>query len=227
MKYRELLASLVSEYVRAVECRGLSPSIGRPDIRYHLASTARALQTSEGLRRDLSYYMQCYKKFIKERLRASYNKTGYSPEVLAKVLFKRPYMRLKNDVDGIRYVNELKTFIPMIILDRSKANPPFMLRKALKREVVPRVKSNLVLSGYEVVLADESNRVIYVLFSKVSKLYILSRNVWGVIALFLGVPNIPKYFLGRSVDEFKLLMHMYYPGSVCEEVGTRDLIKTP
>lgn len=227
MRYRRLLTSLASGYVRTVECRGIEASAGRPDIRQHLINTVRTLQTSEGLRRDLSYFTHFYKKFIKEVLKSPYSKTGYSPEILAKVLSRSSFTRLKNDVEGLRYVVELKTFIPTIVLDKSRVNPPLMLRRAVRHELVPRFKSNLVLSGSEIVLADATNRVVYVLFSKVSRVYAVSRDAEDVVAVSFGVPGLPKYLVGKAINEFKDLVGMYYVGSTCSDVETEDLIRVP
>ncbi|MEM0015378.1 MAG: hypothetical protein QXS42_02960 [Zestosphaera sp.] len=227
MKYRRLLTSLTSGYVRAVECRGIEPSVGRPDIRQHLVNTVRSLQTSEWLRRDLSYYTNLYKRFIKETLKAPYSKTGYSPEVLAKVLTMSPFARLKNDVEGLRYIAELRTYIPTVVLDRDRVSYPLMLRKALRHEVVPRFKSDLVLSGCEVVLADAANRVMYVLFSKVSRMHAVSRDTRNITVISFGIPDLPKYSLGKAVREFRDLVEMYYPDSVCVDVKPEDLRTIP
>lgn len=227
IRYRRLLTSLMSGYIRAVECRGVEPSAGRPDVRQHLINTVRTLQTSEGLRRDLIYFTHLYKRFIKEVLKSPYSKTGYSPEILAKVLSMSPSMRLKNDVEGLRYITELKTFIPTVVLDKSKVDPPLMLRKALRHEIVPRFKSNLVLSGYEIVLADATNRVAYVLFSRVSRVHRVGRNTEDVVAVSFGIPSLPKYSINKAISVFKDLVQMYYAGSKCVDVKTEDLITVP
>jgi len=227
MKYRELLYDLLFNYVGALECRELSVTVNRPDIRQELINVVKSLKASEGLRKNLSYYTQIYKDFLKNYLKAPYSKTGYSPENLARAFLRNPLARVKNDLEGIRYVTELKTFIPTLIVNSYKVSLPLILRKALKRETVPSLKSVLELSGYELVLADSVNRPIYVLFSKKNKLYTVSKNTARVMVLSFGVPGIPRYFVNQSVNTFRRLVAMYYPQSVCEYVNVGSIIKTP
>jgi DNA/RNA-binding domain of Phe-tRNA-synthetase-like protein len=227
MKYRELLYDLLFNYVEALECRDLSVTVNRPDIRQELINVVKSLNASEGLRKNLNYYTQVYKDFLKNYLKAPYSKTGYSPENLARTFLRNPLARVKNDLEGIRYVTELKTFIPTLMVDSDKVSLPLILRKALKRETIPSLKSVLELSGYELVLADSANRPIYVLFSKRNKLYAVSRNTARVIVLSFGVHGLPRYFVNQSVNTFKKLIAMYYPQSVCEHLNVRAIVKTP
>lgn len=227
MRYRELLYELSSNYVGVLECRNISVTINRPDVRQELVNTVRLLRTSEGLRRDLSYYTQAYKNFIKSYLKAPYNKTGYSPENLAKAFLRNPLARARNDLEGIRYITELRTFIPMLAIDAGKVSPPLILRKALKHEVIPGFKSFLELSGYELVLADSVNRPIYVLFSKRSKLYAVSKSTTRALVLSFGIPGFPKYFITQSLNTFRKLISTYYAQSICEYLDLKTIIKTP
>ncbi|MGC8974925.1 MAG: hypothetical protein ACP5KB_01855 [Thermoprotei archaeon] len=227
MRYRKLLYELSSNYVGVLECRNLSITINRPDIRQELMNTVRLLRTSEGFRKDLSYYTQAYKNFIKSYLKAPYNKTGYSPENLAKTFLRNPLARVRNDLEGIRYITELRTFMPMLAIDVDKVSPPLILRKALKHEVIPSFKSFLELSGYELILADGVNKPIYVLFSKRNKLYAVSKNTVKALILSFGIPRFPKYFITQSLNTFRKLMSMYYAQTTCEYLDTKTVIKTP
>ncbi|MEO3993607.1 MAG: hypothetical protein QN229_04850 [Desulfurococcaceae archaeon TW002] len=227
MRYRELLYDLSSNYVEALECRDLSVTVNRPDIRQELINVTKLLRTSEGVRRDLIYYTQTYKDFIKNYLKASYSKTGYSPENLAKAFLRNPLARVRNDLEGIRYITELRTFVPMLIIDKDKVSLPLILRKAFKQEIFPGFKTHLELSGYELVLADSMNRPIYVLFSKRNKLHTASKDTVRALILFFGVPGLPKYFVKQSTSIFRKLITMYYPQSTCEYLDVKTIMKTP
>lgn len=227
MRYRELLCNLSSNYIEALECRDFNVSFNRPDIRQELVSTARSLRTSEGSRKELTYYTQAYKSFLKSYLKAPYSKTGYSPENLAKTFLRNPFARVKNDLEGIRYITELRTFTPMLVVDRDKAGLPLILRKAFKHEIIPGFKSFLKLSGYELVLADSVNRPIYVLFSKRNKLYAVSKNSVRALILSFGIPGLPRYFIKHSINTFRKLITMYYPQVTCEYLNVKTVIKTP
>lgn len=227
MRYRELLYNLSSNYIEALECRDFSVSFNRPDIRQELMSIARSLRTSEGFRKELTYYTQAYKSFLKSHLKAPYSKTGYSPENLAKTFLRNPFAKVKNDLEGIRYITELRTFTPMLIVDKDKVGLPLILRKAFKHEVIPGFKSFLELSGYELVLADGVNRPIYVLFSKRNKLYAVSKNSVRALILSFGIPGLPRYLIKQSINTFRKLITMYYPQATCEYLNVRTVIKTP
>lgn len=227
MRYRELLYDLSSNYVEALECGDFRVTANRPDIRQELINITRLLRTSEGFRRDLVYYTQAYKDFIKSYLKASYSKTGYSPENLAKAFLRNPLARVRNDLEGIRYVAELRTFVPMLVIDKDKVSLPLILRKAFKREVFPGFKTLLELSGYELVLADSMNRPIYVLFSKRNKLHMVGKDTARALILSFGIPGLPKYFVKQSTNIFRKLVAMYYPQSTCEYLSIKTIMKTP
>lgn len=227
MRYRELLHDLLSKYVEVLECRDFSVSFNRPDVRQELISIARSLRTSEGFRKELTYYTQAYRSFLKNYLKAPYSKTGYSPENLAKTFLRNPFARAKNDLEGIRYITELRTFTPMLVVDRDKIGFPLILRKAFKHEVVPGFRSFLELSGYELVLADGMNRPIYVLFSKRNKLYAVSKNSARALIISFGIPELPKYFIKQSINIFGKLVMMYYPQATCERLNVKTVIRTP
>lgn len=227
MKYHELLYNLSRNYVGVLECRDFSVTVNRPDVRQELVNTVKSLKTSEGFRKDLIYYTQAYKNFLKNYLKASYSKTGYSPENLTRTFLRNPLTRARNDLEGIRYITELKTFTPMLAIDADKTSSPLILRKAFRHEIIPGFKSFLELSGYELVLADNMNRPIYVLFSKRSKLYAVSKNTVKALIFSFGIPGLPRYFIKHSLDTFRKLMAMYYPQSTCEYIDAGTIIKTP
>ncbi|MEM0025778.1 MAG: hypothetical protein QXZ48_02430 [Zestosphaera sp.] len=227
MRYRKLLYDLSSNYIEVLECRDLSVSLNRPDVKQELTNITRLLRTSEEFRKDLARYTQTYKDFLKSYLKAPYSKTGYSPENLARTFLRNPFARVRNDLEGIRYITELKTFIPTLVVDRDKVGLPLILRKAFKHEVIPGFKSLLELSGYELVLADSANRPVYVLFSKRNKLYTVSKNTRRALMLSFGIPGLPRYFIRQSTSIFRKLITTCYPQSTCDYLDVKTAIKTP
>ncbi len=217
------VGALLHDYVEGLICENVTITKSRPDVKIELLKTSK-LFTSD-FRSQYALISSAYKNFIKNCLGAHYVKTGYSPEYLVKSVLKYGGIRSKNCVMDLVNITQLRTGVPLAVLDLSKVTLPLVIRCSTPMErLIERKGKVMLLTGSEAVLTDATNNILYVMFSKVSMFYKVSNNAKQILIIATGVPSLPKYLVVNAITQLKNLFEMFYPEIRCYVVGKKKLL---
>jgi DNA/RNA-binding domain of Phe-tRNA-synthetase-like protein len=180
----------------------------RVDLREYARSLVNNLVSTYSVDRVKDIPIIRFYRDIMWRLGIDPTKVRVSSEaLLRRVLRGGSFPAINNVVDACNLAS-LETLIPISVFDLSKIRGDLRLRKAKPNEVFVSLDgTERLLTGDEVVLADDSGNILNLYPHRDSKIASVDMNTRSVLVIAYGAPGVPQSLVRGAVERsLKYLM---------------------